>query len=298
MPPHLRRGVSTLPTEIPAALIEEINRTRGTSFRIADAALSGESGATRAILDQTGRGHILKWGAGDEFRLDNAIAITAELARRGYALAAYLLTGNNLELRWAIRPMLSGRSTGALDGCYLARILELNEMQAGAAAFVSGDWPARIVESVMEGYQEWCVMDTFRTHSAETAAMLPEMQEHARAAERLHSETHDAVHFDFNPQNILVEGDAITAVIDWEGCRRGDRAFDLATLLFYSYDRPEIRTRLWERMREIAVPEASALYLSHMIVRQLDWSIRRHGAPTIQRYLEIARDILRDLRAS
>lgn len=285
------------PTEISAALIEDINRTRATSFQIASAALGGESDATRIILDQSGRAHLLKWGAGDEFRLDNAIAITAELARRGYPVAAYLLTGSNLGRRWAIRPMLPGRSMGVFDERYLARIFELNKMQAGAATTLLSDWPVRIIESVLEGYQGWCVLETFRTHSAETAAMLSELQAHARAAERLRIESVDAVHFDFSPQNILVADGDIAAIIDWEGCCSGDRAFDLATLLFYSYEDSEARARLWERMREIAVAEASALYLSHMIVRQLDWSIRRHAAATVQRYLTIARNILRDLRA-
>lgn len=290
--------MSKLPTEISAALIEDINRTRGTKFRLASAVPAGESGAARTILDHTGHAHILKWGAGDEFRLDNAIAITAELARRGYPIPAYLLTGNNLDLRWTIRPMLPGRSMGILDERYLARIQELNEMQAGATSSLSGDWPARIVESILEGFQEWCVLDTFRNHSAETAAMLSQMQDHARAAERSRFESQDAVHFDFNPQNILVDEGAINAVIDWEGCCPGDRAFDLATLLFYSYDRSEIRSRLREPMHQIASAEAIAIYLSHMIVRQLDWSIRHHDAPTVQRYLTIARDILRELRGS
>jgi len=290
--------VSKDPTEIADTLIEDINRTRSTSFRIAGVALAGESGAARTILDQNGREHLLKLGASDEFRLDNAIAITTELARRNYPLPAYLLTGDNLDLRWTIRPMLPGRPMCILDERYLARILELNEMQAGAASSLSEDWPARIVESILEGFQKWCVLDTFRNHSAETAAMLSQMQDHARAAERSRFESRDAVHFDFNPQNILVEGGAINAVIDWEGCCPGDRAFDLATLLFYSYDLPEIRSRLWDRIRKIASAEASALYLSHMIVRQVDWSIRRHPAPTVQRYLTIARDIVRDLRGS
>lgn len=289
--------MSKLPTETFGALIEDINRTRGTSFRIARTALAGESGAAGTILDQNGREHLLKWGAGDEFRLDDAIVITTELARRNYPLPAYLLTGDNLDLRWAIRPMLPGRPMGILDERYLPRLLELNKMQADAASSLSGDWPARIIESIMDGFQEWCVLDTFRNHSAETAAMLSQMQEHARAAERPRFELRDAVHFDFNPQNILVEDGVITAVIDWEGCCPGDRAFDLATLMFYSYDRPEIRSRLWECVRKIATVEGTALYLSHMIVRQLDWSIRRHAAPTVQHYLAIARDILRDLRA-
>ena len=290
--------MSKLPTDISAALIEEINRTRGTSFRIARTGLEGESGATRIILDPSGRALLLKWGAGDEFLLDNAIAITGELSRRGYPLSTYLLTGSDAGLRWSIRAMIPGRAMGGvLDARYSARVLALNEMQTGAGASLSGDWPARLVESVLKGFQEWCVLDTLRTYSAETAAMLSQAQDHARAAEGLRFELRDAVHFDFNPQNILVESGEVTAVIDWEGCRAGDRAFDLATLLFYSYDQPETRVRLWERMREIAVARASALYLSHMIVRQVDWSIRRHPAPAAEQYLGIARHILRDLRA-
>ncbi|MFZ0660768.1 MAG: aminoglycoside phosphotransferase family protein [Candidatus Binataceae bacterium] len=290
--------MSKLPTEIAAALIEDINRTRVTSFRTADAALAGESGASRIILDQSGREHLLKWGAGDEFRLDDAIVITAELVRRGYPIPAYLLTGSNLDLRWAIRPMFPGRTMDLLDRHHLARILDLNQTQAGAGASLSSDWPARIVESVLEGFQGWCVLDTFKTHSVETAAMLSQMQDYARTAERSRFESRDAVHFDFHTQNILVEDGDITAVIDWEGCCAGDRAFDLATLLFYSYELTETRAPLWERLREIASAEVSALYLSHMIVRQLDWSIRRHGAAIVPRYFAIAREVLRDLRTS
>lgn len=150
--------MTKLPTEISAALIEDINRTRGTSFRIAGAALAGESGAVRKVLDQSGRELLLKWGARNEFRLDDVIAITTELARRNYPLGAYLLTGNNLDLGWAIRPMLPGRSMGMLDERYLPRVLELNHLQAGAAPSRSGDWPSEIVESILEGFQGWCVL--------------------------------------------------------------------------------------------------------------------------------------------
>lgn len=49
--------------------------------------------------------------------------------------------------------------------------------------------------------------------------------------------------------------------------------------------------RILERTRPIAL----AVYLSHLIVRQVDWSIRHHDAATIARYVRIAHDILADL---
>ena len=186
---------------------------------------------------------------------------------------------------------------GALDARSLAQVADLNEMQAGAGASLLSDWPSLVVKSLSEGFQEWCVLDTLRTYSTETAEMLSEMQDYARTSERLRVEQRDAVHFDFTSQNILVDAGEIAAVIDWEGCLAGDRAFDLATMLFYSYDQPEARARLSERLRDIAVAEVAALYLSHMVVRQLDWSIRKHGATIIEQYLGIARHVLRDLRA-
>jgi hypothetical protein len=46
----------------------------------------------------------------------------------------------------------------------------------------------------------------------------------------------------FTPANLLCDGNAITGVIDINPLTlAGDRAFDLATMLFYYYDRDEIR---------------------------------------------------------
>jgi hypothetical protein len=55
----------------------------------------------------------------------------------------------------------------------------------------------------------------------------------------------------------------------------------------------KIRVSPLDRAREISGPSAVALYLSHMIVRQLDWSIRNHDQPTVTKYLNISRSALR-----
>jgi Ser/Thr protein kinase RdoA (MazF antagonist) len=51
----------------------------------------------------------------------------------------------------------------------------------------------------------------------------------------------DFMHYDFTPANLVADGAAVTGVIDINApVLPGDRAFDLATLLFYGYDQPGI----------------------------------------------------------
>jgi hypothetical protein len=46
----------------------------------------------------------------------------------------------------------------------------------------------------------------------------------------------------------------------------GDRAFDLATLLFYLYDRDDIRGRLLDRALGLRNEWALDAYLAHMLL--------------------------------
>jgi hypothetical protein len=63
----------------------------------------------------------------------------------------------------------------------------------------------------------------------------------------------DFTHFDFQFLNPLSDGHAITGVIDVNPPpRRGDRAFGLATLLFYVYDTDELRRAILDRLSGLA----------------------------------------------
>jgi aminoglycoside phosphotransferase (APT) family kinase protein len=107
----------------------------------------------------------------------------------------------------------------------------------------------------------------------------------------------DFVHYDFTPANLLTDGTAITGVIDINPpVLAGDRAFDLATLLFYHYDHDQIRCLLRARLLDLAGPRAAAAYLAHMVLRQVDWSLRHHpAAPTTRRHLRLARLVTDDI---
>jgi Phosphotransferase enzyme family len=93
----------------------------------------------------------------------------------------------------------------------------------------------------------------------------------------------DVVHMDFHTASMLAIDRRITGVIDWEGSTSGDAAFDLVTQALYA---PDLRTELLDAARARTDPHALPLYAAHMVLRQVDWSLRHHNAAQVRRYLD------------
>jgi Ser/Thr protein kinase RdoA (MazF antagonist) len=256
----------------------------------------GESGCTHSVLDDQGSEFILKWSEGSEFRVRQALEITRRLRALGYPAPEFTVAGSGSGLRYLVQRMLPGRPGAALTPALLERVVELNRLQHEAASEFAEGWPARIVESVEKGFEDWCVHASLATYSRQTAALLAEVRGTVAMVAGAHFRTNDAVHFDFSTANILVEHGEVSGVIDWNGCCAGDRGFDLTTLAFYALEDPGVATWLLDRACKISGPLGVALYLAHMIVRQLDWSIRNHDQPTVTRYLNISLSALRVIR--
>ena len=97
--------------------------------------------------------------------------------------------------------------------------------------------------------------------------------------------------------NLLSDGQRITGVVDINPPPlSGDRAFDLATLLFYVYDAAELRSRILARLSVLAGWDAVRAYLAHMVLRQVEWSVRHHpDAPLTRHHLRLGRLVLADI---
>src|SRR5262249_29184097 len=156
-------------------------------------------------------------------------------------------------------------------------------------------WGAWLPRLTLEGGDvlalHFCHLDAMRAHSPRTAALLARLQAYVAAyAPRLAARpAGDVVHFDFGGHNILVAGGGVTGGGDWEPYP-GARVFDLATLLFYegyTADAAATRARVWERALALADAETFGIYLSHMVHRQTDWSIRHHDAAMVEQVLGI-----------
>jgi hypothetical protein len=179
-------------------------------------------------------------------------------------------------------------------GCGLARP-RLNDAQAGL-----GDGASRlsglIAATLTTDGDGYCIPAILQARP-DTRDLLAVVRQTAGSCLTAIPERDDFVHYDFTLANLLSDGTAITGVIDINPpVLAGDRAFDLATLLFYLYDQDEIRDLLRARLLDLAGPQAACAYLAHMVLRQVDWSLRFHpAAAATRRHLHLARLVTADI---
>jgi Ser/Thr protein kinase RdoA (MazF antagonist) len=231
-------------------------------------------------------------------------AVLAQLRDRGYPAPRFRAVGGRAPgLAFWVQQRLPGsaldRGRGEPDLAACARLLPelltLNQAQAGLGA---GErrWPDLLARTLTTGGDGYCLHSTLQARPG-TRELLRTLRRIGDRCCPAVPSGDDFVHYDFNLANLLSDGAAITGVIDISPpVLAGDRAFDLATLLFYLYDHEGIRDRLRARIYDLAGPRAAQAYLAHMVLRQVDWSLRHHPAAAATRHhLRLARLITADI---
>ena len=267
----------------------------------------GESGAAFWARERGGATWMLKIApgpaAGAADSLDALRAVTGRLRDRGYPAPRVRATGQAAGSAFWITERLPGRVLSAAGGTpgyaavsrLLPELFRLNDAQAGLGA---GGTAFRdlITRTLVTGGDGYCL------HS--TLAARPDTRELLAALRRIGEICGPAVppgadftHFDFQFMNLLSDGRAITGVVDVNPPPvHGDRAFDLATLAFYVYDASELRRPILARLSSLASRAAVRAYLAHMVLRQVEWSVRHYpAAPATRHHLHLARLVLSDI---
>lgn len=280
----------------PEELLQRINALHGTTFALVGKYKDGEQGAF-AITDQSGERYVLKWvaGAHNVQWAEGARTVTDRLRSVGYPAPRYLYIGRLPEGIYSIQSALPGSPLRSLTVALLPRLLALNELQSGQAIPGRKDWRQEVIKTVLFGGDGYCLHTSLLQHSQVTADLLQELQALVIAYRDEPYRTGDIVHGDFQQSNILMHEGQISGVIDWDGSYAGDCAFDIATLLFYSYDIPEIRERLWEYVLSRTSIKLLAFYFAHLILRQVDWSLRFHDQATGERYIVRGQMLLQEI---
>jgi hypothetical protein len=209
-----------------------------------------------------------------------------DLARgAGVPTARYELSAHVDGARIVVQQRLPGAPPDTLDAGLVHHMLVLNERLGG---LLIDRWDVAPVELYLTGDGPgFCLHDPLKSHSARTARLLDWVHEVGRDAPDL-DEHADLVHLDYHPGNVLVSGERITGVIDWDGALRGDRHLDLVTLRFHlSGHAPHLLGPVDARLATLPAERRRA-YWAHMSLRQVDWSIRHHDAATVDRWLTVA----------
>lgn len=209
-----------------------------------------------------------------------------DLARAaGVPTARYELSAHVDGARIVVQQRLPGTAPASIDAGLVHAMLVLNERLGG---LLTDRWDVPPVDLHLDrDGPGFCLHEPLKAHSPRTARLLDWVHDVGRTAPDF-DEDFDLVHLDYHPGNVLVSGNRITGVVDWDGALRGDRHFDLVTLRFDLGGRaPHLTGPVDERLTAVD-PERRRAYWAHMSLRQVDWSIRHHDPATVERWLAVA----------
>lgn len=281
----------------PVELLQQVNALHQTTFTLVEKYSDGEQGAF-AITDHLNRRWVLKWAAEAHNLqwMQGAKTVTDLLRSLSYPAPYYLLIGKIPEGIYSIQSVLPGSPLRRLPPTLLPRLFELNELQVGRAIPGRKDWHQEVINTVLFGGDGYCLHTSLQQYSRDTADLLQELQALVIAYQAEPHRTSDIVHGDFQHSNILMHDEQISGIVDWDGSFTGDCTFDIATLLFYSYDAPEVRDRLWDYALARVSLRLLSMYFAHLILRQVDWSLRHHDQATSGRYITRGQILLEEIR--
>jgi len=294
-------------------LLDAVARLAGVDHvLVMDETLHGESRSTFAVAAGDDE-FIVKLVPGAQRTIDNQrrlVRLVRDLRRRGYPAPEYIGVGESGGTIFTLQRRLPGQTLHRGPGmppalelfaAVLPGLLAAIELQRDAGDLARPPWPAWLLRTIETGGDGYCLHATMR-QAPRTATLLGRLQKLARRNRQGEARTRDAVHFDMNPANILHAGGRLSGVVDWnipfDGAGQGDRGFDVATLLFYTYDIEQTREALWERALELSGLAWTTVYLCHLSLRQVEWS-RRHspGSADDTRFMAIAEAVLHDCEA-
>jgi aminoglycoside phosphotransferase (APT) family kinase protein len=285
-----------LPDRSLPCILDSVSGLTGTVLSLTGPA-NGESRSSWHVIDNDGVQHILKIHPDPDMAIqfEHASTITDGLRELPYPIPRHIAHGSCAAGAWQLIEWLPGRSHQPLTASTFQQVIQLNHLQRSLAINQNPAWIEDMVSSVLDGCDGYCEVDTLRQHSERTRDLLQTLQSWAQNARDVEVDGTDIVHYDFHPGNILIADESITSVIDWTGSCAGDATFDLCTLLFYCYDEQPWSDLLMREILGQTEIQALRLYLSHMILRQVDWSIRHHNPSTVDHYLNRAYRILADI---
>jgi hypothetical protein len=280
----------------PTELIQHINALHQTTFVLLEKYPDGEQGAF-VITDHLGRQQVLKWtpDALDLQWMQGAKIVTELLRGLGYPAPHYLLIGTIPEGTYSVQDILLGSPMRQLSSALLPRLFALNQLQVGRAIPTWKDWHQEVIDTLLWGGERYCLHTSLQEHSRETADLLQALRALTMAYQAEPHRTDDIVHGDFQHANILIYDEQISGVVDWDGFGRGDCIFDIVTLLFYAYETVEVRQQLWDYVLSQASLRLVSIYIAHLILRQVDWSLRYHDQATSECYIHRGKALLQEI---
>lgn len=259
-------------------------------FEVVGRLAGGENGATE-IRSADGTRRVLKWEA-------NPLNITsriegARLAERLRSEAGWPVptqhvvhAGNWL---FVAQQFMRGDAVTRLSEPMVGDLLTLHQSRRGLEPDDSEcRWGVDQIEILVSGGRGYCLHEPLRSYDKRTRRVVERIESIGRELVPDQLAGNDIVHADLHPGNFLQTDGRIAAVVDLDYARTGDAAFDLAFLAVFS-----MAYRCDQTVRDYLVavgldsldPARRQAYVGNLLLRLLDWPIRKNRTEEIEFWL-------------
>jgi hypothetical protein len=276
--------ISKDPTRI-AALVDAINGNHGTRYELLGKMERGVNGAW-LLKSDGGVKHILKLVAPTDTTAHIKLtACCAEIVNGPDSRCPkYEQIGFTPDLgTWYIQEFLPGIPAPWPSLELVSQLIELNRRQEGRSLGEGYNWSQTVREVLYADSRKW--LQRIAAHSLEGAALVHRVRSMLAAFCDFAASDRDVVHGDFQHYNALVAHDSeqLTGYVDWDGAGFGDRAFDLARLLYdvyvgelecgYVID-PQTVAQLKTEIVKVSGRAGLCVYMAYWILQVADFGVQ------------------------
>ena len=250
-----------------AAVLNAINERTGSAYILGDRLPGGTRNAGAWLVDGSDGPAVLKWVPGESSPdSQEAAARTCDILRRlGAPVPRYRSVGAVCGGVYAVMDLMRGSTMNPGSPRQIRELLSLVELQKDRGIGISA-WPAQLVDRILLGDGNYSYPEVMGEWSPEARQLLERSRAIARRSGSVSCRTSDIVHQDMNPGNILTERGRISAIVDWENTTTGDRAWDVAEILFCAWEKTNVRGLIWERLCSLTSSETRSLFCADMAV--------------------------------
>ena len=274
----------------PVEAIHRYSTATSSSYRLLGSLVGGETGAT-LIEGGDGERRVLKWelDPADQALRSEAIPLADRLRTEAEwpipRQEAVLADG----CLFVTQELMTGEPIARLSHRLVDELLSLHHRRLGLSVPDGPDsWGEDMIEILVEGGNGYCLHEPLRNHDERTRRVLERIEEIGRALTPPDLPGGSIVHGDLHPGNLLQVGSDLSAVVDLDYARLGDAAFDLACLAVASLGQAVeagVRRRLVAAGLGALGSKQRAAYVGNLLLRLLDWPIRKQRVDEIELWL-------------
>lgn len=277
-----------MPIDLVAAA-EALAAATGAPWQPVGRLAGGETGAHEVRRRDTGERAVLKFTADRDDGAARAAgaAVSERLRLEASWPVPAVAVHESRELVLVVQQFCPGSPAAAITAPVADQLVALHARRLGLARGAHSGWADMVIETLVDGGDGYCLHEPLRAAGGRSRQFIEAVEAVGRSlsAADLPPAT-DLVHWDLHAGNLLVDAAGrLTAVIDTDYACEGDARFDLITVSISALESGDPSAPALLEFAGTGLDDAaSAAYYGHILLRWIDWGLRRGRHAEVERW--------------